>query len=64
MGLEDLAMFRAIPNSVVLYPSDATSAEKAVELAANYYGMAYIRTGRMAVPVLYTPTHEFAIGKL
>jgi len=30
MALEDIAMFRAIPNSVVLYPTDAVSTEKAV----------------------------------
>jgi transketolase len=30
-----LAMFRAIPGSTVFYPSDAVSAERAVELAAN-----------------------------
>lgn len=35
MGLEDLAMFRAIPTATVFYPSDGVSAEKAVELAAN-----------------------------
>jgi transketolase len=46
MGLEDIAMFRAVPNSVVLYPSDAVSAERAVEIAANTYGIFYIRTGR------------------
>ena len=31
MGLEDLAMFRAILDSVVLYPADAVSTEKLVE---------------------------------
>lgn len=46
MGLEDIAMFRAIPNSVVLYPGDAVSAERCVELAANHHGIVYIRTGR------------------
>lgn len=35
MGLEDIAMFRAIPTSTVFYPSDGVSTEKAVELAAN-----------------------------
>lgn len=35
MGLEDLAMFRAIPAATVFYPSDGVSTEKAVELAAN-----------------------------
>lgn len=35
MALEDLAMFRAIPTCTVFYPSDAVSAERAVELSAN-----------------------------
>ena len=35
MALEDLAMFRTIPGSVVLYPCDAVSAERAVEQAAH-----------------------------
>lgn len=35
MGLEDLAMFRAIPGATVFYPSDGVSTEKAVELSAN-----------------------------
>uniref|UniRef100_A0A7M4FPB8 transketolase n=1 Tax=Crocodylus porosus TaxID=8502 RepID=A0A7M4FPB8_CROPO len=35
MGLEDLCMFRAVPNSTVFYPSDAVATEKAVEIAAN-----------------------------
>lgn len=64
MGLEDIAMFRAIPNSVVLYPSDAVSAERAVELAANHKGIVYIRTGRNPVEVHYDVTEKFEIGKL
>lgn len=35
MGLEDLAMFRAIPTATIFYPSDGVSTEKAVELSAN-----------------------------
>lgn len=53
MALEDLALFRSIPNSVVLYPSDAVSTEKAVELAANYRGLVYIRTSRPDNLVIY-----------
>jgi transketolase len=63
MGLEDLAMMRAIPNSVVFYPSDAVSCHKAVELAANYKGIAYIRTSRPATPVLYSNSEVFEVGK-
>jgi len=43
MALEDLGLFRALPGSMVLYPSDAVSMEKAVELAANFRGIVYIR---------------------
>jgi len=34
-----------------LFPSDAVSSEKAVEIAANYRGMVYIKGGRNAHPV-------------
>jgi transketolase len=62
MGLEDIAMFRTIHNGVVLYPSDAVSAEKIVELAALYKGIAYIRTTRMKTPILYDNDEQFTIG--
>lgn len=62
MGLEDIAMFRAIPGSVVLYPSDAVSTVKLVEQAARCYGIAYIRTTRPKTPVLYSSDEAFPIG--
>lgn len=62
MGLEDIAMFRAMLNSVVLYPSDAVSMEKLVEEAARHKGMVYIRTTRKDTPVLYSNDEEFSIG--
>jgi len=63
MALEDLAMFCAIPECTVLYPSDAVSTERAVELAANSTGMCYIRGARAATPVIYDASTQFAIGK-
>jgi transketolase len=63
MGLEDLAMMRAVPGSVVLYPSDAVSTERAVELAATHPGIVYIRTTRPKTPVLYPNDEEFTIGR-
>ena len=39
MALEDIAMFRSLPGCTVFYPSDAVSAERAVELAANTRGV-------------------------
>ncbi len=63
MGLEDIAMFRSLLNSVVLYPADAISTEKLVEEAAKHYGNVYIRTTRMDTPILYGITQEFKIGE-
>jgi transketolase len=62
MGLEDIAMFRTILDSVVLYPADAVSADKLVEEAAKHRGMVYIRTTRKDTPVLYHGDEEFPIG--
>ena len=62
MGLEDLAMFRTILNSVVLYPCDAVSTERLVEKAAQHHGIVYIRTTRSATPILYGPDEAFLIG--
>jgi transketolase len=62
MGLEDLALFRTILDSVVLYPCDAVSTERLVEEAAKHYGIVYLRTTRAATPILYGPQEKFAIG--
>lgn len=56
-------MFRAIPGSTVFYPSDAVSAERAVELAANTRGICFIRSSRPNVPVIYANDEQFSIGK-
>jgi transketolase len=62
MGLEDIAMFRTLLNSVVLYPSDAVSTEKLVEEMAKHDGIAYIRTTRKDTPILYRNDEVFRIG--
>ncbi len=62
MGLEDIALFRTILGSVVLYPSDAFATERLVEEAARNQGIIYLRTTRMATPILYTEADQFPIG--
>jgi transketolase len=62
MGLEDLAMLRAIHGSTVLYPSDATSTAALVEAMAAAPGISYLRTTRGAYPVLYPAGEVFPIG--
>ncbi len=61
MGLEDLAMFRAVNGSLVLYPSDAVSTERLVESAAAANSICYIRTSRPKTPILYTVDEKFPI---
>ncbi len=63
MGLEDLAMMTAQPGLTVLYPTDATSAWRATELAARHQGPSYVRLGRPATLILYSPSEHFAIGE-
>ena len=63
MGLEDLAMTCAEPNYTVFYPSDATSAWRAIELAAGIEGPVYVRTSRPKTPILYARDEVFETGK-
>jgi len=62
MALEDIASFRAVWGSTVLYPSDANQAAKLVLAMAERPGVVYIRTTRVATPVIYDPDENFAIG--
>jgi len=62
MGLEDLAMLRAVHGSVVLYPSDANQACKLVAAMAEHHGISYLRTTRTPTPVIYGPDERFEIG--
>ncbi|WP_413754068.1 transketolase [Streptomyces sp. R-74717] len=62
MGLEDIAMMRAVHGSTVLYPSDATSAAALTAAMAYLDGISYLRTTRGAYPVLYTPDETFPVG--
>jgi transketolase len=62
MGLEDLAAFRAVHSSTVLYPSDANQTARLVELMADLDGISYLRTHRGALPVIYEPGESFEVG--
>ena len=61
---EDLALMRAIPNMIVMNPSDNVEAKAAVKAAYEHDGPVYIRFGRLAVPVFHDEeTFQFRIGK-
>jgi transketolase len=62
MALEDLAEFRALAGSVVLYPSDPNQTVKLVALMADFDGISYLRSTRGGYPTIYGPDEEFQIG--
>lgn len=63
MGLEDLSMFLSIPHAVILYPSDAVSADALTGQLSLHQGIGYLRTTREKTPVIYDPKETFPIGK-
>ncbi|WP_180686892.1 transketolase [Streptomyces gossypiisoli] len=62
MGLEDLAMFRAVHGSTVLYPCDANQTARLVAAMADLDGIRYLRTSRGKSQVIYGSDEEFPVG--
>ncbi|MDT3397882.1 transketolase [Streptomyces sp. B1866] len=62
MGLEDLAAFRAVHGSTVLYPCDAHQTARLTAAMADRSGVRYLRTSRGGTPVIYGPDERFPIG--
>ena len=62
MGLEDIAMFATVPDSVILHPSDAVSATKLLGKLVDHRGISYLRTLRSKTPVIYSEDEEFVLG--
>jgi transketolase len=62
MALEDLAAFRALTGSTVLYPCDANQAAALTYLLPELDGIAYLRATRGDTPVIYAPEDVFGVG--
>lgn len=63
MGLEDIALFRAIPGTIILYPADGNATASCMQEALKYReGNAYLRLTRADVPTLYSGNEEFKLG--
>jgi transketolase len=62
MAVEDLAMFRALAGSTVLYPADGPSTVALLERMASLGGISYLRTTREATPILYGAEEAFPVG--
>ena len=62
-SIEDMGIYRSIPNMTVIMPADYYAARKLVRAAAEWDGPVYLRFTRDKVPVIYDETAEFVIGK-
>jgi transketolase len=60
---EDIALMRVIPNMTIINPADDVEAKAAVLAMANHIGPAYLRFGRLPVPVFNGDDYKFELGK-
>ena len=59
----DVAIMRAMPNMIVLVPSDSIEARKMIPLMAEHEGPVYIRISRAEMPIIFEENHSVEIGK-
>ena len=62
MALEDIAIFRSILGSVVLYPCDAVSTDRLMTIISEHKGISYLRCTRAETPIIYDNDEQFHIG--
>jgi len=62
-GLEDMGIYRTIPNMTIIMPADYNSTRKLVEAAYTWKGPVYLRFTRDEMPFYYDENEEFEIGK-
>ncbi|TRZ54083.1 transketolase [bacterium] len=61
--IEDLAIFRAIPNMTILAPADAEEMKRLMPHTVDHQGPLYIRLGRGGDPIVTNSHTPFTIGK-
>ena len=62
-AIEDIGIFKSLPNMTVVCPADARDTEEATRALMAKNGPAYIRMGRKDEPLLGVAPYEFTIGK-
>jgi transketolase len=62
MGLEDIAMLRAVYGSTVLYPCDGNQTNQLVSAMVDRPGISYLRTTRAKTPIIYDSDATFVVG--
>jgi len=63
-AIEDVAIMRALPNMTILTPCDYNQAIALTKAAYEIKGPVYLRTARVATPILTEPDTPFEVGKV
>lgn len=63
MGLEDIALMRALPHMTIIQPSDDVETRAAVKFLAGTRTPCYLRICRQPVPIVNDEHYEFHFGK-
>ena len=63
MGLEDVAMLRALPNVTIVQPADELETKQAVAWAAAHDGPVYLRLTRQNLEPVCPAEYRFELGK-
>jgi len=62
-AIEDIAIYRALPNMIVIQPCDYIETKKAVHALVKYKGPSYMRLLRNPLPIIHDEGYNFEIGK-
>jgi transketolase len=63
IGIEDISIFRCMPNMVVIDPGDCVELSQTLEFAAAYEGPVYIRIARGPMQTIFPDNYEFHFGR-
>lgn len=62
-AIEDIAIYRAIPNFKIVSPADPFELKKALPVVLDHEGPVYFRTGRSPIPDIFDENTNFEMGK-
>ncbi len=63
LAIEDIAIFRALPNMTIVAPADADEMRRLMPLTVDYPGPIYIRLGKGYDPIVTNDDRPFEIGR-
>ena len=63
IGVEDIAIFRCMPNMAVIVPGDCVELKSAMKVASEYDGPVYLRIARGPMPTIFPKDYEFKMGE-